>query len=793
MSVSRYKKLNFSLAGIFILLIVVAIGCGKSGNPLAPGAGSSGQMEITVEWDGNMPANRFSMGFWDIEIDVENMTAEIIPARQAELHFNILHMLEGWACLDCVYIPHLEWSPQGTLLVDLAIRHPFPPDRLDITAHDTRGILIFDADPGSFFPLHTVRNKFGDEVPLSASRIIMNPDGYTTHYNRETSFEGYMMSQYLRGRMTPPEEKFIVGNLHPYKLFFSHEQGMLLYPGHTVVQTYELDVKQFTYFRFGYSVDACWQMPLTWPVTNPYTDFAKSANSLEPYQLSINILSNNLTRHGGTANILIDVYDHQGFDTISSISIESPDLFTGRMDIDPNSYLWDSYPITRYQVAIQNKAGYGNVEQGGSDILVVVEDIAMSVVGDDYRAYNIWRLPVVDVASAWRPRQGSFLNLPFPGPSIDNINPDLTVVANPDDYWAIVPGESLIIFKDDNSEKYIACNRDFDTGIYLAGYPGAPSSWLKPTRRIDAAAGGAFGVLSDSNTVISGEYRVKNCTAMHIPVGVFNTCWYTGSLDDPFPYLELGGDVSGGFGLTFGDPIYTIFIYDDTAGYGQPPMQSLHRIADPYYDPYEAFRAMIPLQDIMTGEMPPFQYGVSYPDFVAMGINDQILGITHQFTADIYTIEDRTVTPISHQREMDIYRIDFTSPFAYSRIRTYTNNLLGTSAPWPGLETPEIVDVDVLPAFVNQVSMGLDTYPEHNWVAVLYTFGTAQWFIEIFDVYDDLGPFADGWKTPLYTVGPYNGHAFAMDVDPENFEIYVLQDDLPFGTGNVTLTCLEYY
>ena len=791
MNVSRYRKSTLVETGIIILVIILIMGCSGKGNPVVPEEGGSNQAGITQA--GNLPEQRFVMGFWDIGINVEQMTAEILPMRNAQLHFNILQMLEGWACTDCVTIENIEWSPDVTLLVDLAIRNPFPPDRLDITARDTRGVIIFDADPGSYFPNHTVRNKYGNYKPLNASRVILNPDGYTTHYNRETAFEGIYMNQYRRGRYTPPEESEIVGNLHAFKAFYSHEQGRLLYPGKTSVRTYELDVEQWTYFRFGYSVDACWQMPITWPVVNPWTDFAKSAGSLEPYQVSMSIMSNTINRHGGSASLLVDVMDHQGFDSISAITIEAPDLFNGVIHIDPDSYLWDSYPVTRYQIQVDNTAGYGSIENGGSNLLICVEDIAMSVVGDDLRAINIWTIPVADVQSSWRPREGSFVDLKFPGPDPYGVIQDFTVISNPHDDWAFTPGESMLLFLDEYNEKYLAYNRYLTDYKYFAGYPGSPGSWLHTLQRIDAAAGGAFGVHSDSNTTVDSGYRVKNCTSMHLPGGAFNACWYTGSLNDPSPYLELGGDVSGGFGLTYGDPVYAIYIYDSTAGYPAQSVSSLHRIADPYDDPHNAFRAMIPSQGLMTGEIGPFQYGVCYPAFVAMGVDDRIPGEPNQFIADIYTIENRVLSLNDHLREMDVYRINFTAPLSYQRIRTYTNSMLGASTAWPVSNTPRIVDVDVLPAQPLQVYMGFGHYPQHNWVAVLYTFATGSWFVEIFDVYDETGVMGDNWKKPIYTIGPYTGLGVAMDVDPVDFEIYVLSNDMSAGSDPYRLSCFEYY
>jgi hypothetical protein len=108
-------------------------------------------------------------------------------------------------------------------------------------------------------------------------------------------------------------------------------------------------------------------------------------------------------------------------------------------------------------------------------------------------------------------------------------------------------------------------------------------------------------------------------------------------------------------------------------------------------------------------------------------------------------------------------------------------------------QDPRLVDVACLPAWANNVYKGDGEFAKNNWIAVLYTYdGWSRWFVEIFDArFND--PTATGWKEPIYVIGPYTGIARAIDVDPQAFEIYVLHNDAPLGSGALRLTCLEYY
>jgi len=344
----------------------------------------------------------------------------------------------------------------------------------------------------------------------------------------------------------------------------------------------------------------------------------------------------------------------------------------------------------------------------------------------------------------------------------------------------------MILFNDDSKSRFIGYNRNFDQVKVIAGYPGGLNSWLKPTTRLDAAGNGALAVASDSDYPVN-DYLIKHCTNTCIPGGVYVKSWYTGSLNDGDPHFEFVGDVCGGFGIAPNNPLYSIYLYESGM---VPPNQSLHRIESPYNEPTGVIRSYVPLRDTISGTTPP--YGVSHSFFVAMAVDDKPAGEANPMVAYVYTAENRVISAMTNEREIDVWNVNFADPHATEWVRTLPSIALGGSVT-PGLENPRIVDIAVLPASATNMYMGDEKFADHNWLVVLYHFSNYNhWFIEIFDVQSELPP-PNSWSNVLYWILPVQGKAFALDVDPVNFEIYVLHDDGPLGAGELRLTCYEYY
>ncbi|HEX9746711.1 MAG TPA: hypothetical protein VGB30_14935 [bacterium] len=778
-----YKKTIIQTGITIIMAAIIFAGCSGGSNPVATNPGTP-DLRLGSEFD-DAPG-RISWGYWNITIDPESMTAQVVPDREAQLHYNVLQMLEGWACADCVNVPKIEWLDLETLAVDVSIRHPYPLDRQDLTGRDVRGIAIFEGK--TLFAGHFTDDPDGKPQPLFASRTLLNPDGYTTKFNRWTADEGTGLFDYKRGRFTPDSEVNIQGNLHGFKYFYTNEYKRLFAPGQTVTETYNIAVEKFKPFSFGYSIDASWSFPLNWPVTNPVADFSLSASALEVYDISMSIGDNTLTRQSGSADLTFDLFDHQGIGTISTIEIEAPDLFPGMLALDPSTMSQLDLESGRITTTIFNLLGNAKTADGGSDILVVIEDIGASVSPQELIAYDIFTLPVIDTLPQWRPRDNTFLSRPFSGPQPQSPNLDFTVISDPQAPWAIEPGESMLVFLSDNDSKYLAYDNDLQDWTYLSGYPAGSGSWLKPTRRIDAATTGAFGVTSYSDYPLGGGYAIENATNMHLNGGLYNISWHTSSLNDPISHLEKAVDMSGGFGDATGNPLYSIYVHDSASSLSTPGYQSIHRIAAPYNNPDNVLRAFVPLIPGLSGNLPP--YGVASNLLVAMGIDDDPPGVISPTTVHVYTGENRQLGLGANQTEVDIFEVNFTNPVAFKLVRNFPATFMCKSVPSPLGDQGRLVDIDVLPAGTNAVYLGNGQHAEHNWFVVLVNYDNWQhWYVEIWDPLDEGGFVLDSLK---YVIQPVVGNAYAIDVDPDNFEIYVLHDDGPSGTGALQVSCFEF-
>jgi len=234
-----------------------------------------------------------------------------------------------------------------------------------------------------------------------------------------------------------------------------------------------------------------------------------------------------------------------------------------------------------------------------------------------------------------------------------------------------------------------------------------------------------------------------------------------------------------------------MYLWEPGSSVNPPGYQSLHRIEFPYTDPDKVLRAFVPQRSDLSGNTPPF--GVSEKSFIAMAVDDRPVNTPNPYAANVYTLENNHLEPSTNFNEMDIFLVNFADPASPKWLRTYHSALLGVSVPSPIDNNPRLVDAAVLPAWTNNVYMGDGKFPDENWIALLFTYDLwGRWYIEIFDP-NIADPSQPGWETPIYVIGPYLGIGRALDVDPVNFEIYVLSENSPIGVGNLVLSCFEYY
>ena len=292
--------------------LMVSCSGGSSTSPLTP--------SVTLPRPGSsMSAERHLLGFWDIRISADRLSFTVTPVRGARMHLNVLHILEE-DCLDCLIIDKVKVLPSGDISADLILKHPFP-GQPRYTGFDVRGILITGSDyefPGS-----------GKKIARGDEQIkLMNADGYTSLFN-PTDFpenpELPYLLQYTKGKNSEGEGPFDA-TLNPYLAYSQEKPRRMFAVGTSETRTLLLDPPEGE-IQFGYAVDASWA-PVDGEVNDPVEDFPPDANCLEAYAISVTA-GEVAELTGGKGFVEVWAYDHQGAETIESVSLEVPDLFEG--------------------------------------------------------------------------------------------------------------------------------------------------------------------------------------------------------------------------------------------------------------------------------------------------------------------------------------------------------------------------------------------------------------------------------------------------------------------------------
>ena len=157
------------------LTLVVCAGCAgnKGKDPVMP-TGSGGLDARPM--DGNpVSSNRYLWGIWDILIDPATQSVEVKPQRSADMHLNVLRLLEIAPCNDCLTFGNLHIIGTNELEIDVTLMHPFP-GLLKYTGFDVRGIFISKAN--YTFAASGRKIAWGTDVP-----VLLNADGYTPLFN----------------------------------------------------------------------------------------------------------------------------------------------------------------------------------------------------------------------------------------------------------------------------------------------------------------------------------------------------------------------------------------------------------------------------------------------------------------------------------------------------------------------------------------------------------------------------------------------------------------------------------
>ena len=380
-------------AGIFYSVIIAAglfAGCVRDRDisPIAPPSDLASHGNVLQTSAGN----RYLWGFWEIGISSDRSNVEIVPMRTGSMHFNVLKLLEQSPCSNCLTVGNVKVQPDGSLSVTIGVKHPFP-GLLKFTGFDVRGIVIGYSD--FTFPASGQKIALGDGMVR-----LLNPDGFTSLFN-PTDFPesgpSNPLLKYDTGKWSHGAD--FDATLNPY-LAYSQDKPRRMFAAGTSDSKIALLQVPSGPLEFGYAVDACWT-PVG-NVTDPEKDFPPEANCLEAYKINVNVDSTLPSWPGSTVPIEVEVYDHQGADTISSVTLEAPGIFDGAMPLDYSSSTSDESFL--FSGIIMNQLAAG---EGIYPILVRVTD---KEVDPNLGPIDAWQVGSVTTTAkgGWARTWGSF-------------------------------------------------------------------------------------------------------------------------------------------------------------------------------------------------------------------------------------------------------------------------------------------------------------------------------------------------------------------------------------------------
>ena len=298
--------------------LVLLVGCGGSHDPIAGGIDQGTAPAVQQQSDSHYgTGNRVLWGLWKISISADRQTVTVLPDRVGALHFNVVRLIEVAPCSDCLRIKNVKGTADG-LSADVILIHPFP-GLLQYTGFDVRGSFISGAR--YTFPASGRKIAWGDDVAR-----MLNSDGYTHLFNPTNfPYTSPPILGYIPGHKAPGGD--LSATLNPYVAYELDKPRCVFMPGTASTRTVLLHFPPGP-LEFGYAVDASW-FPAGVEVTDPVNDFPPEANASEAYRVDVQLGQTLGPTIGSTAQVQVEVYDHQGLETIDSVTIEAPDLFSG--------------------------------------------------------------------------------------------------------------------------------------------------------------------------------------------------------------------------------------------------------------------------------------------------------------------------------------------------------------------------------------------------------------------------------------------------------------------------------
>ena len=436
------------VAPLLALLLIFSLGCG-SGNILAPNPNSPNEIPTAQNQFGTSHA---LWGLWDIKIDSETSTAEIIPLRTTEFTCNVVRFLQP--PISPIHLLSFEVLPgsvplDGYFELDVTIRHPFPGAG-KFNGFDVRGILLTDGTQ----PLQHDSTAI---IAGDGETRLKNADGYTRWWNYPEFTSYGTIFGFTPGLLGPPNHPSATVN--PYKYFadgFSSNASMseldtsnrgqfATIPGVNSRQ-YNIQFKMVggqKVLDFQYAVDASWAAPDdSYAPDYPPEAYPLSANMAEPFMISPADAGSTAwyvdpTTNGGLLILDIEVFDWQG--------ALSPNGALGQF-----SEIWLEGPVLSGPQEVLSTGTVISSDDLSATIRVTLENLNLTKSGQEYLFVTI---PSVN-PSTYQPQVPGGELFDYPDSALSAY---FTMSVTIDDEAPYVPGPGKIAWvsnQDGNPEIY---------------------------------------------------------------------------------------------------------------------------------------------------------------------------------------------------------------------------------------------------------------------------------------------------------------------------------------------------
>lgn len=397
---------------ILALALLLPISCSKSNvNPVSENITAPQVTQTTRPDSTNM------WGLWNIFLNPDTNSAEIVPLRTADFTMNMVKYLQPPEVPDNqieVFIDTQTKWYSGYVVVDVTLHHPFPNHDF-ATGFDVRGVLMGNgSNTSSFDP--TVKYSGANDL------VVYNPDGYSRWFNA-SEFTSYNTLFGFTELNSGTQSSNWTATINPYKLFCDgidatgnpgfyfgeswwENPRAYFYPKSTLKRRYIMQfpvVDDNPVYEFQFACVANWAMPSPNPPVNIPEDFPANANASEAFAARVLDSSDmyyvDESTNGGDLVLLVTAFDHQG-DTnpngvageIGAVHVESPDgiingghkSYTGA-DLEQILISNNEFSAT-YAIKISDITLSGN---GWYPFLVAIESVSPDnyFSGDDQYVY----------------------------------------------------------------------------------------------------------------------------------------------------------------------------------------------------------------------------------------------------------------------------------------------------------------------------------------------------------------------------------------------------------------------